>query len=171
MVLLGFQAPPEGDEDRPVADLLVNLLGGDGGWLQEQVEQRQGLAACVAVAYRPRARAGALAITAWTSPENETRVLEAVQGEIKRVTDTPLLYKDYRSALNAAIGRDTIEKQVRLSSIRLLTELVLAGKGLENFQDYPARLQEVSQDDLPDLARRILNVEKSVTVKLHGRAN
>lgn len=169
VVELGFAAPPEGDEDGPVVDMLCALLGGTGGRLREQLEETQALATGVTVEYQPRLRSGSVLATAFTTPQNEDRVLKIVADELRRVIDAPLLYKDYRSSMSAAIGRIQIAHQERFARILDVVANVLAGKGLQGALDYTARIQDVGQDDLPDIARRVFNTQKSVTVRLHGR--
>ena len=93
-----------------------------------------------------------------------------MQEELRRVFASPLLYKDYRSALSAAIGRLQIAQQSRYLRIAMIVRSVLAGKGLDGVQEYTARIQDVSQDDLPDLARRVFDFGKSVTVRIHGHS-
>jgi zinc protease len=171
VVKVGFAAPPEGDEDGPVISALCGLLAGTGGRLQEQLEERQSLASSVSVSYEPRLRSGSVVATAFTFPGNEEKVLKVVQDEVRRVFEAPLLYKDYRTAVSAAIGRLQIAQQDRFYRIAMVTRSVLAGKGLEGAQEYTARIQEVSQDDLPDVARRVFDMRRSVTVTLHGRAD
>jgi predicted Zn-dependent peptidase len=169
VVKLGFAAPPRGDEDGPVMDMLCDLLGGTGGRLHEQLEEAEPLATGVAVDYEPRLRSGSVVATAYTTPPNEEKVLKILEDELRRVIDTPLLYKDYRTSMNAAIGRIEISNQQRFARIRDVAANVLAGKGLQGALEYTTRIQDAGQDDLPEVARRFFDSKKSVTVRLRGR--
>jgi zinc protease len=164
LVLLGFQAPPEADEDSYTVTVLENLLSGAGSDLPEQVPGD------LSVRYEPRPRSGTIAVCATTSPENEEKVLTLLQEALKGIFETPILYKNYRSSVNAAVGKYQIRQQAREYQIGMVMRSVLSGKGIEGLQDNIARLQETGQEDLPEVARRIFNLEKSVTVRLHGRS-
>jgi zinc protease len=164
LVLLGVQAPPQADEDSYTVAVLERLLAGAGSRLPEQV------AGEVSVRYEPRLRSGTMVVYAMTSPENEEMLLARFQEALRSIFETTLLYKDYRSSVNAAVGAYQIRQQARFSQIAFVMQNVLSGKGIEGLQENTALLQETAQEDLADVARRIFNMEKSVTVRLHGRS-
>ena len=171
VVLLGFHAPPEGDEDSYPLRVLEHHLRGMGGRLYDQLRDRQGLAYAVAVHYEPRLRGGKISISASTSPEKEESALKGLEDEIRRLLETPLSYKDYRASINAAAGSYWIEQQDRFSLISRLVRYALAGKGIEEISEYPTRLQSVREDDLSQVAQRIFKLEKAAVVRLHGRSS
>jgi zinc protease len=170
LVLLGFQAPPFGDEDTYALTVLQNFLGGIGGRLVEQLRDRLGIVSSISVEYQGMIRGGITRIAAEMDPTAEDVVLKAVADEIRRVVEGPTVYREYRAAINAAVGRFTISQQGHEVQIESLVRTLLAGKGMEWIQEYGARLQEVKQEDLSEIARRILNLGKAAAVRFHGKA-
>jgi zinc protease len=169
LVLLGFQAPPEGDEDSFPVAVLQSHMSGSGGKLPVEICDKQGLAYKVSMEYRRGIRGGSVVVSAATSPANEEKVVKAVEEEFSRLFNNPMLYRDYRSAVNSALGVYWIGQQVRYSQITAMVENVLSGKGIDESQAYPTHIQDVKQDDLQETARRVFNLEKSATLRLHGR--
>jgi predicted Zn-dependent peptidase len=92
-----------------------------------------------------------------------------LSSELQRLANTPIPYRDYRAAVNAATGRFMIRQQYRFCQIADVMKSVLAGNGIAGFQDCLARLQDVKQTDLQEVARRVFKIEKSVTLRLHGK--
>ncbi len=77
-----------------------------------------------------------------------------------------MLYKDYRSAINGAINRYWIGQQNRVDRILSIATAVVSGQAFDETLDYAVRLQQVGEDDLQEVAHRILNLEKSVVLRM-----
>jgi zinc protease len=166
-ILIGFQAPPEDDEDALAAAVLQSYAGNQGRFTQE-IRDEQGAAYGISVRYCPRLRGGSMMVVAAASPGTEEAVLKALQEEIRRLTDDPIPDRDYRAALSAAAGSFWIRCQVHLEQIEDIAMHLLAGKGIEEYQNLPARLQDVSQEDLKEAARRIFRMDKAAIVLMQG---
>ena len=169
LVLLGFQAPPEGDEDSFPVALLQSYMSGSGGKLPVEICDKERLAYEITMEYQRGIRGGSVVVSVATSPANEEKVLKAVEEKFNRLLNSPLLYRDYRSAVNSALGVHWIDQQVRYWQIASIVKKVLSGKGIDEFLAYPTHIQDVKQDDLQEIARRVFNFEKSVTLRMHGR--
>jgi zinc protease len=165
IVALGFQAPPQDDDESWTVEVLQSLLAGGRFGTRPPDEVSE-----VSVEYEPRLRAGSIMAFAVTSPANEEKALKLLEQEMLSIIETPLSYKDYRSSVSFSSGRHTIHQQSRFAEIDMLMRNFLAGSGIEGLSDHTMRLQEVTQEDLPEAARRIFNMEKRVTVRLHGRS-
>ena len=107
--------------------------------------------------YEPRLRGGSLIAYAITNSENEEIVFKAIREELLRIAAGPNSYRDCRSAVNAAMGMYGILNQNRSEQIRNIMDNLLAGKGIGGFQDFPAALQNVNEDDLTEIAKRIFS--------------
>jgi predicted Zn-dependent peptidase len=162
---IGFQAPPAGDDDSYALMVLESYLAGPGGRLADELEERQEVASAVAVEYRRRLRGGSFVITVAPIPGKDGRALELVEGEIKRLWETAILYKDYRAAVHRAVGGTTIAQQSHGAQIESLTRYVLEGKGVEEISNHTLRLEGVREDDLPAVARRVLKLDRAVIVR------
>ncbi|HYK89954.1 MAG TPA: pitrilysin family protein [Acidobacteriota bacterium] len=169
LVLIGFQAPPEGDEDSYPVALLQSYLAGSGGKLPVEIIDKQSLGYRVAVTYDPRIRGGSVTISAATSAAGTDLIQKTVEDEFSRLFNNPISYRDFRSAVNTAVGNYWIARQSRNSQIISVIENVLSGKAIDDPQAYLTQIQDVKQDDLPEVARRIFKLDRAVTVRLHGR--
>ncbi len=169
-VLVGFQAPPQGDEDSFTVAVLQSYFSGSGGKLPIEIVDKQGLACRITMRYEPELRGGSVVVSAATSSANEEKVLKAVEEEFNRFFANPVLYRDFRSAINTTNGSYWIGRQSRFAQIVALVENILSGKGLEEYQAYPVHIQDVKQDDLQEVARRIFKMDKAVILRVHGRS-
>ncbi len=169
LVLMGFQAPPLGDEDSYPMRVLQGYLCGSGGKLPVELIDKQGLAFGVSMKYAPRIRGGSAVISVATSAANADNAIKAVQEEFNRLFNSPMLYRDFRSAVNTAAGSYWIDRQSRYNQVVSVAENVLSGKGIEEYQASLTQIQDVKQDDLLEAARRIFKLDKAVTLRLLGR--
>jgi zinc protease len=164
-VLMSFQAVPEGDED----SFPLIVLQDYAPVLRNRIQDALPGAFRVSLVYEPELRSGSVTACVVSAPEGEERALDLLSSELQRLANTPIPYRDYRAAVNAATGRFMIRQQYRFCQIADVMKSVLAGNGIAGFQDYLARLQDVKQTDLQEVARRVFKIEKSVTLRLHGK--
>lgn len=165
-VVMSFQAPPEGDEDSfPLMVLQDCVLV-----LKDRIQDALPSAYRVSLEYKPELRSGSVTACVASAPADEERALNLLSNELQRLANTPISYRDYRSAVNAATARLLIRQQWRFCQIADVMKSVLAGNGIAGFQDCLARLQDVKQTDLQEVARRAFKIEKSVTLRLHGKS-
>jgi zinc protease len=169
LILVGFQAPPEDDVDGNAAAVLESFAGDPGRFVQE-LRDRLGLAFKVALTYDAQLRGGSMVLRAATAPGNEDALLKAVQEEIRHIREDPIPYREYRSAVNAAAGAYWIRSQARFQQIPDILKKLLAGKGMDAYQNVPAGIQEVQEEDLKEVAQRILNMNKAVILRMKGRS-
>jgi zinc protease len=170
-VAFGFQAPPEGDPDSATLAVLEKYATGPGGRLMDELREKRALVHEVSFAYRPRLRGGSVVIYLTTAPEKTEAAQKALEEEIRRFAETPVLYKEYRTAINQAVAAYWINQQSRRRQIVTTMQHFLGGRELAVMNEYPARLQAVREEDLQDIAQRILKLERSVTVRLHGKSD
>ncbi len=171
IVILGFHASREEDMDTYPLTVLENYHPGSSGRIFESTTGPQEAADRFYLKYEPRLRGGSMVAWAATMPGNEENLFKMLRQEIQRLVTSQITYRNYRSAMNLSTGRYWINRQARFCQIAAVIRSVLAGKGFEGYEELPARLEEVNEDDLQDVAQRVLNIEKSVTLYLHGRSS
>jgi zinc protease len=169
MIFIGFQAPPIEDEDWEIATVLQAYLGGQGRFAQE-IRDRQGIANQVSMIYEPRLRGGSIIASSSLNPKNEDAVLKQFTEEIIKVSDSPIDPHDFRAALNSAIGSHGIRNQNRENQILDFTSNLLAGRGIPEYQNFANDIFEVTVEDLKAVAKKILNMDKSVILRVHANA-
>jgi zinc protease len=169
LIFIGFQAPPEDDVDGYAATVLQDYAGELGRFAQD-LRDRMGTAFDVSANYDPRLRGGSFIIRAAANPGNEEDVCKTLREEIKGMTANPIPRLDFRSALNAAASGYSIRNQVRSRQIEDIVESVLAGRGIEGYENYSAGLKDVGEEEFEAVARRILNLDKAVILQLHSQS-
>jgi zinc protease len=171
VAMIGFPAPPDGDEDAFALEVLQSYASGPGGRLAEQLKERHGLMHNVSMNYSPRLRGGLIAIYSRTRTEDVEKSLKGLEEEISKLSDTPVSYKEYRSAVNSAVGSYSVNQQLRPTQISTLVRHILNGTGIEGMNQHVSQLQAVKQEDLQEIARRFLKIDRSVTVDPQGKSN
>jgi zinc protease len=166
LILVGFQAPPEDDEDRYPVTVLQGYAG-DPGRLSQELRDRLGAAYEVSVAYEPRLRGGSLIIRAAT--DNGDALIKALREEIQRMTSSPITFRDFRAAISEAVGAYAIRQQVRSAQIADITENALAGKGIEEYRNFASGLQDVNDQDLKAVIQRVFNMDRTVILRISGK--
>jgi zinc protease len=169
LVAAAFQAPPFGDEGwYPLAVLAEHLAGAAREYVAA-VGAKQGRAYSFSVSSDAGLRGGSVTVCS-TGPAADTeKLVQALAEVIARRASGEMSYRDFRAARQAAAGRFEIARQLRVQQFRHLVRTVLAGRGLEDFTGWLDRLQEVRQEDLPEVAKRVFDRERAVTVILRGR--
>jgi len=170
LIIKGYQAPSYQDEDLYTLAVLQSYASGIAGQLQDQLRDRQGLVHNVSLEYLPRWRGGEVRIWATTDPGKEDAVEKALNTEILRIFSTPISYKDYRSAVNTSIGIFWIEQQDRMAQIANQVRNILSRRGTSGVEEYAQSSIDVRQEDLPVIAKRIFNEERSVTITVRGKS-
>jgi zinc protease len=169
--MIGFPAPPDGDEDAFALEVLQSYVSGSGGRLAEQLKERHGLTHNVSMNYSPRLRGGLIAIYTIARTGDVEKTLKGLEEEILRLADTPVSYKEYRSAVNSAVGSYSVNQQLRPAQISTLVRHILNGTEIEGMNKHVSQLQAVKEEDLQEVARRFLKIDRSVTVDLQGKSN
>jgi zinc protease len=164
-IALALQSPPEGDEDTYAVALLRAFLS----WSAGEELRKQGLAYETRIEGRRGVKGGMVFAMAMTDPANEETVDKTLRQEIGKSIESPLNYREYRGAINTAMVAFWINDQFRRAQITGATESILAGKGIAGYQQLPDLIQGVNQEDLPEIAKRFFRLERTVSVRLHGR--
>ena len=168
LVFFGFQAPPVGDIDYYAVEVLQSYFG-NMGRLHHEIRENMGISHEIRVFYEPRLRGGSFLAYAVTSPGSEEDVLKVFEREFRRIVDSPIAYRDYRSAVNTAVGSFLIRRQSPIVEIMDVSMNALAGEGIEEYRSYQTKLQSVYEEDLKDAAERIFKMEKAVLLRIHGK--
>jgi zinc protease len=169
LIFVGFQAPPADDEDRFAMSVLQSYAGGQGILLQE-IRDLRGIAFDVQMAYESGLRGGSALVWAAVNPGSEKVAADALVNGIQRIASGPIAYRDFRSAVNSSVGAYWIRRQRRLSEIQDAAIQILGGKGIDEYQAIPTNLQNVKQDELGEVAKKIFKTDKSVIVRLNGQS-
>ncbi len=170
LIVVGFQAPPAGDDDSFPLIVLESYASGLAGRLTDRLMDRLPDAFQASMNYEPRLRGGNISVFVRVTPTGEEQASKLLTEEIQRLTTATIPYRDYRSAVNSAVGSTMIGEQICFRQIDDLIMSILAGNGIDGFTNTINRLQGVSQTDLQEVAQRFLKIQKSVVLRLHGKS-
>ena len=165
VALIGFMAPPAGNEDSYAMMVLQAHLSGSVGLLNENLRSKH-MAGCASSIYLPRARGGSEALFAVAGPGMEGKLTEALEADVRGLLEQPMLYKDYRSAVNSAVGRYWVGQQDRTGRILSLATAIVSGQPFDEILDCAVRLRQVGEEDLQDVAHRVLNLDKAIVIRM-----
>ena len=168
MLLVGYPAPPEEDEDLYALRVLEGYLGGMGR-LAQQLRDRLGAAWHADFAFRPRLLGGSVAAVALTGEEGGEAALEALRAELDAAGRRPPASHDFRAAQAAAVGMYRIRRQERRIRILELVRHFMAGKGMDEYREFERNLGGVTGEDFTAAAARILRSERAVVLKIGER--
>ncbi|NLV31445.1 MAG: insulinase family protein [Acidobacteria bacterium] len=169
MLIVGYPAPPEEDEDLYALRVLEGYLGGMGR-LAQQLRDRLGVAWHADFVLRPRLLGGSVAAVALTGDEGGEGALEAMRAELDAVGRRPPASHDFRAAQAAAAGMHRIRRQERHARILEMVRHFMAGKGLDEYREFERNLGGVTGEDFTAAAARILRPERAVVLKIGERA-
>jgi|GEM_PF-922330 len=168
LVSIGFQAPPTGDPDIYAAEVLQSYLG-NSGKMYHEIKERLGIAHKLSLYYEPRLRAGSFIAYAVVNPGNEEAVLGALEKEFQRAAAGSYTYRDYRSAVNTAVGAFQLRQQIPLLQIMDVTQSILAGDGIEGYRSFQTKLKSVPAGDLESSAERIFKTDREVSLRIYSK--
>ena len=169
LVSMGFQAPPEGDEDQFATAVIQSYLD-KSGRLYDEIQQEQGIANNLTSSYAPLLRGGSFIAYAVVIPGDEKAALDALGREFQHVVTGPYAYREYRSAMSTAEANFQLRQQTPIFQITDVTRRILAGEGIEGYRSFRAKLQSVTEEDFKNAAERIFKTERAVSLRIYGTA-
>ena len=170
-ILLGFQAPSAGDKDVYRMFVLKNYLENRLRETEDKGEKNQDSEAAgrhISCEYRPLLRSGIFFISAAAKTGAQARGAEILGKEVAGIAAQPLSYADFNEARALAAGSFMAGNQTRSAQIENLTKKLLAGGSLEEYQNFSRNLEQVGEEDLKELMRRVLDMNIAVTVIKNG---
>ena len=170
-ILIGVQAPSSGGmnvyETLALKDYLENRLR-ETEWATEKNQERETLYRRITCEYRPLLAGGSFIISAAAKLGDEARGAENLRGRITSIVSQPLHYADFLTARVLAAGSYLAGNQRRRVQIENLTKNLIAGRSLEEYRDFSLNIEQVKEEDLKELTRGILNMNKAITVVVRG---
>jgi len=161
---VAYPAPPAGDEDYAPMQVLCTLLAGNGGELEDLLPDGKSETSDISVWYDAGLRGGWVGVDLRTHSDASGPTHELLEGTIAKFLASTISFRDFRAAVTGAVARAYRERQTPCFQITEMTRYLMLGKGVPEFEEYPANLQAVEQEDLRDLAPRIFKPERAVVM-------
>lgn len=154
------------DPDRYALDLLSNVLGGSGGQLFLRLRDEQSLAYTVAPLHSTACHRGIFGAYMACSPHKLKEAEVGIRKLWNEICERGVSGDDLERARNFLIGSHEADMQRADGQAMTMALMELYGLGYNDFANYTAKLREVSATDLQRVARRLLQEQKHVTVKV-----
>ncbi|MBC7661759.1 MAG: insulinase family protein [Chitinophagaceae bacterium] len=154
------------DSDRYALDLLSNVLGGSGGQMFLKLRDEQSLAYTVAPMQSAGCHRGIFGAYMACSPH---KLEEAEEGILKLWDDLckkGVTQDELDRARNYLVGSHEGDMQRADSQAMTMGLMELYGLGYNDFSLYTARLNKIEIADLQRVAKRLLEGQNRVTVKV-----
>jgi len=165
MVMFGFQGPSMKNADRYGLEILTSILGTSfSGRLFNRVREELGQAYTLGGSWAPGIDMGFIYFYVLTSEENVQKVKQLVVSEIQKMQMEKVPGEELKNIKtylkgNFKAGYETNSALSFTSGLDELYEL-----GFENYQKYDENIDQVTQDDVKNLAQQYLDLNKSVIV-------
>lgn len=159
-LLIGFPGARVNDPWRLALEVLSCALSGQGGRLFIELRDKRSMAYSVSSYSMEGVDPGFFAIYMATSPQKVDAALEGIRTELQKIRGEKLPDWELRRARENLIGTHEIGLQRNGARAALLALDQCYGLGLENFLHYAERIASVTADDVQDVARRIIDLDR-----------
>ncbi|HVL67282.1 MAG TPA: pitrilysin family protein [Vicinamibacterales bacterium] len=139
--------------------MLNNILGqfGLGGRLADNIRERQGMAYYAYSTLDATVGEGPLLIRAGVDPSNVERAVEAIDHEVRGLCVDGPTFAEVEDTRESLIGSIPRLLETNESIADFLQSVEQFGLGLDFDRQLPGLLRQVTQDDVMDAAREVLN--------------
>lgn len=152
---LGWPAPGDDDDDSVALYVLNDILTNTGRRLSEEIRDRRALASAISSSYLVFSDAGAFVISATTTADKVDEVVERTLAEIRRAREGEVTDEEVAASLRAIAGRRALSDEPNQAQTgRAPLEVVGV---LDSYDEYLARLRQVSAADVGRVARQYLD--------------
>ncbi len=160
-LVYGFLGARVTDAWRRPLEVLSTVLSGQGGRLFIELRDRRSLAYSVSSFSVEGVDPGYFAVYMGTSPEKVDEALAGIQAELERVREQPISEAELHRARHHLIGVHEIGLQRNGARAALMALDHCYGIGADNFLTYASRIEAVTADDVLEVARRVIDPNRS----------
>ncbi len=163
-LIVGFPGTTITAADRFAVEVLVEMLGGHGGRLFEQVREIHGLAYSVTAISMEGIDPGYVVLYAGTAPGGEAAVVAAMTREVERICRHRPPSREVQRVKRHLIGSRAIAWQRTATRAASMSLDELYGNGFDAAEHYAEAIDGVRGDDVVEAARRHLDLSRRVVV-------
>jgi zinc protease len=166
---MAFPGPSRTDPDRFNAAILSAIASGLGGRFFDELRDKRSLAYTVHAWSAERVRAGLFTAYIATGPAQEEEARAGLLAEIQRLRDDPVTAEELQRATRYALGSHAIALQSGSMVLAEMLDAWLFGSGLEELEEYEARIASVTAESILSWARKALDPERRVEGVVRGK--
>ncbi len=162
-LVVGFPGATVDAADRFALEVLVAVLGGQGGRLFSELRDKQGLVYRVSAHSVEGVDPGFVAIYLSCAPDKLDAALAAVNGELARIRDAGITTDELERAQSYLVGSHQIAMQRRSAVANAIAYHEAYGLGWQTWSDYDDAIRSVTAADVAAAAKTYLRDDRAVT--------
>ena len=160
-IALGFHGFTFHDRERHALELISAALSGQGGRLFLELRDKQALAYQVTAFTQEAFDPGYFCVYMATDPKKLTKAVDGIRLELEKIRRAGLTESELERNKRQLVGGFEIDLQRAAARAANLAFNDRYGIGYRDYLDYPKRVLAVTRDQIMDVARRVLDPEKS----------
>jgi len=163
-IVMGTLGPKRNVPEYLAVSLGNNILGQFGmmGRIGEVVREKAGLAYYASTSVNAWIEGGSWEVSAGVNPANIERAINLIIEELRRFKDEPVLQSELEDSKANYIGRLPLALESNAGVANALLNLERFNLGLDYYQRYPQLVNEVTVEQVLQVAQRYLDPEKLV---------
>jgi predicted Zn-dependent peptidase len=154
-VRLGWPAPGDDSPDFATLAILNDILGTTGRRLQADIRDRLALATQVSPTYLDFSDAGALMLSATTTPDRVDQVVDRLLAQVQRLRDGDVSDADVQASVQAIAGRRSLANEPNLGQTLRANDEVIGPSF--SYEEYVTLLRSVTATDVTRAAQTHLD--------------
>ena len=165
-LLLGCEAPGIYHPQKTAFSLLNNILGGPAmnSRLNVAIREKYGFCYTIESQYVPFTDSGLFYIHAGVDHQAESKAIELIKDELRRMADTELTARQLRSAARQMVGQMAVNADLGLNEMQSIGKAFLNFDHVDTLEEMAADVQAVSPADLRQAAQAFFADESLSTL-------
>lgn len=159
-LILGFLGTTIYNPDRYPLDVLNAVLSGQAGRLFIELRDKLGLAYTVASFSRQGVDPGSIGVYIGTSPEKLDMAIEGIKKELEKIREERVRPEELTRAKRYLIGNFEISLQANAARAAAMALSERYGLGHSHFMKYPKSISDVTPDDVLEVARKYIDLDR-----------
>lgn len=160
---LGFVTCPYRDDDLYPLKVLQAIASGGGGRFFNELREKGSLAYTVYGNNDSWGKAGVFYAYIATSPDKEEEAREKLANEFSKFRTTLVEDHELETAKKYITGMYQIHLETNSALMKQYAKAELLGKGIKDVEEYPLKINQVTKEQIRDVATKYLD-EKSLTI-------
>lgn len=160
-IALGFHGLTFHDRERHALELISSGLSGQGGRLFLELRDKQALAYQVTAFTQEALDPGYFCVYMATDPKKLTKAVDGIRTELEKIRQDGLTQAELDRNKRQIVGGFEIDLQRAAARAANLAFNDRYGLGYQEYKEYPKRVLAVTREEVIEVARRILDPQKS----------
>ncbi len=167
-LVLAFPSPSRSDDDRFAAHVLASIASGLGGRFFEELRDSRSLAYTVHAFGSEHRLSGAFLAYIAMAPEREAEAREALLAQFEALKADNVTDEEIQRARRYLTGMHDIRQERGGAILGDVVDAWLFGDGLAELENFTARVEAVTPDDIKRLARKYFDAGRTVEGVVRG---